>query len=87
MNLDFEILSDIDNHLSKKLGIAFSMNEDLKKVYNSFGIDLKAKQGNEDYVMPVPATFVVDRNGMIQLAHIGIDYTKRLEPKEVLNYL
>ncbi|MCH4890182.1 redoxin domain-containing protein [Acidaminobacter sp. JC074] len=87
MALDFEILSDIDNRLAKKLGIAFSMGEELKKVYHSFGIDLKSKHGNDEYVMPVPATFVIDKEGMIQLAHIGVDYTQRLEPEEVLKYL
>jgi peroxiredoxin len=87
MDLDFEVLTDLNNDFSKKLGIAFSMKEDLIELYKHFGIDLVEKHGNGDYVMPVPATFVVNRDGRLVLSHIGIDYTKRMEPKEVLKYL
>lgn len=59
----------------------------MKEVYNGFGIDLKGTQGNENYELPVPATYVVDQNGVIILAHVDVDYTTRMEPEEVLAVL
>jgi len=87
LNLEFEILTDQNNKLAKSLGIAFSMDDELIEVYKNFGIDLKGTQGNEDYELPVPATFVVGQDGIISMAHIDVDYTSRMEPEEVLNVL
>lgn len=87
MNLEFEILSDLNNETAKKFGIAFSMEDELIEIYKGFGIDLETSQGNENYELPVPATFVVDQNGTILLAHVDVDYTTRMEPEEVLTVL
>ncbi len=87
MNLEFEILTDSSNELAKQFGIVFSLENEMKDIYNGFGIDLKATQGNENYELPVPATYVVDQNGVITLAHIDVDYTTRMEPEEVLSVL
>lgn len=87
LNLEFEILTDSSNELAKQFGIVFSLENEMKDIYNGFGIDLKATQGNENYELPVPATYVVDQNGVITLAHIDVDYTTRMEPEEVLSVL
>lgn len=87
MNLAFEILSDTHNELSKKLGIAYFMKADLIQVYENFQIDLETKHGNDAYMLPIPATYVVDAQGIIRFAHFDVDYTSRLEPENVLTYL
>ena len=87
LELDFEILSDFNNEFARKLGIVFSLAEELKHLYVQFGVDLPKTQGNENFELPVPATYVVDGDGTIILAHIDIDYTRRLEPEEVLKVL
>ena len=87
MNLEFEILTDLNNTIAKQFGIAFSLEEEMKDIYNGFGIDLKGTQGNENYELPVPATYVVDENGIILMAHVDVDYTTRMEPEEVLSVL
>jgi len=87
LELDFEILSDFNNEFARKLGIVFSLEEELKPLYVQFGVDLPKTQGNENFELPVPATYVVDGDGTIILAHIDIDYSRRLEPEEVLEVL
>jgi len=59
----------------------------LRPLYKKFGIDLPGTQGNENYELPVPATYVVDENGTIILSYVDTDYTTRLEPEEVLEVL
>lgn len=87
LNLGFEILSDIDNHYAKSLGIVFKLSNELVSVYKGIQIDLVASQGNENAELPIPGTFVIDRDGTVKLAHLDVDYTKRFEPEDVLKYL
>jgi len=87
LNLEFEILTDLNNNLAKQFGIAFSLEDEMKDIYKGFGIDLEGTHGNDDYELPVPATYVVDKNGLILLAHVDVDYTTRMEPEEVLSVL
>lgn len=85
--LQFEVLSDKDNAFAKELGIVFSMQEELIALYKSFGFDLANAQGNTNYELPLPATLVVDQRGKIRFIHAEADYTKRAEPRDVLNFL
>jgi len=87
LELQFEILSDSNNELAKQFGIVFSMKEELIEIYKGFGIDIAGTQGNENFELPVPGTFVVDENSIIKLAHMDVDYTTRIEPEEVLTVL
>lgn len=63
------------------------MNDDLKRVYQSFGIDLAKSQGNQNWDLPVPATYVVDRKGVIRWAFVDVDYKLRAEPADILKAL
>lgn len=85
--MKFEILSDINNDIARKFGIVFSLNDNLKSIYRNFGINLPKTQGNNKHELPVPATYVINSDGTIVLFHVDIDYTKRLEPEEVLEVL
>jgi peroxiredoxin len=53
-------------------------------LYEQLKIDLGALYGSEEWQLPVPATYVVDRNANIVLASIDADYTTRLEPAQAL---
>jgi len=86
-SLKYEILSDYNNELAKEIGLVFSLSEDMQWLYKEFDIDLARTQGNTNYELPVPATYVVDESGRIILSYVNIDYTDRLEPEEILNVL
>ena len=85
--LTFEVLSDIDNKYAKQLGLVFQMPEDLREVYHSFNINVPKHNGNQDYELPMPATYVVNTNGEILFHFVPEDYTYRLDPEEVLKAL
>lgn len=87
LNLGYEILSDLDNKTAKSFGIVFTVAGELKKIYENFGLDLEKINGTTTSELPVPATYVVDRDGSIILAHLDFDYTTRMEPEEVLEVL
>ena len=86
--LQFYVLSDVDNTVSKKFGLIFTLIKHIANIYRiNFDLDLKAINGNEDYEFPVPATYVVKPDGLIHYAFIDVDYTKRLEPEVLLSKL
>ena len=86
-SLKYEVLSDIDNKVARELGLTFYVEDELQAVYKNLGIDLVASQGNRNYELPVPATYVIGSNGTVILSYVDVDYTKRLEPKEVISIL
>ncbi len=85
--LKFIVLSDIDNHVARKIGLIFQMPEDLREVYHSFNLDVPKHNGNFDYELPMPATYVVDKDRTIIYAFVSEDYTERANPSEILKML
>ena len=83
-NLSFEVLSDIDNKVAKQFGLVFQLPDDLREVYHSFNIDVPKHNGNRDYELPMPATYVVNSEGIIKYAFVPEDYTERANPDEIL---
>ncbi len=85
--LPFHVLSDADNKLASALGITFHLPMNLHQLYLGLGIDVVASQGNDKLVLPVPATYIVDAQGVIKQAWIDTDYTVRAEPAEVVEHI
>jgi len=85
--LKYEILTDSYNKVAKAFGLVFELSEEMKKVYDTFGIDLEKSQGNTQSELPIPATFVVNESGKIILGSANIDYRERLEPEEAVSVL
>ena len=86
-NLTFEILSDPGNEIAESYGIKYRMPKDLIKVYTRFGIDIPAHNGDDSWTLPLPARLIIDPNGMVVDAEIGVDYTVRPDPMDTLDKL
>ncbi len=82
--LGFEVLSDRGNQVARAFGLVFTLAEELRPVYEAFGIDVPAYNGDETFELPIPATFVVDRDGTVRRAFVDPDYTRRLDPADVI---
>ncbi|MFH0959963.1 MAG: peroxiredoxin-like family protein [Pseudomonadota bacterium] len=86
-DLSFEVLSDIGNRVAREFGIVFAIQEDLVSVYRSYGIELTKAEGDGQFELPLTATYVIERDGTIVKASVDTDYTKRLDPEEILEAL
>lgn len=86
-SLSFDVLSDYGAKVAGQYGIAFELKGSLRKFQEKVGYDLTQFNAAKDWRIPVPATFVIGSDGMIKLAHIDLDYRKRLEPKQALDVL
>ena len=86
-DLEFQVLSDRDNHVAREFGLVFRLPASLLPIYKEFGIDLIAYNGNNHFELPIPATYVVRQDGTVKYAFADVDYTKRAEPSEIVNAL
>lgn len=82
--LAFPVLSDSALQAATAFGVAFEMPPALVELYSRAGNDLPVLNGNGRWVLPVPATYVIDRDGRIAYAHVDADYRDRAEPADVL---
>lgn len=87
LGLSFEVLSDVGNQVARQFGLVFQVPESLRAVYAQFGIDLPARNGDDTFELPVPATYVVDEDRRIAYAFVNTDYKQRAEPTKVIHAL
>ena len=86
--LEFEVLSDADNAVAREYGIVWRYSEELRQVYlDVFKLVLPEFNGNDSWELPIPATFVIGRDGIVSYAFVDPDYTRRAEPDEILSAL
>jgi peroxiredoxin len=82
--LTFPVLSDVGSATAKAFGIVFDLAEELRPIYTLFGHALPNRNGDDSWALPIPATFVLDREGVVAVAFVDVDYRNRLEPAEVV---
>ncbi len=82
--LAFEVLSDGGSEVAERFGIAFDLSDELGDLYDRFGFDLQRVNSGNVRTLPLPATYVIDRTGVIRWAFVTTDYTVRAEPSEIV---
>lgn len=87
LNLTFDILTDLHLKIAEQFGLAFTLPDYLRDLYKSFGSTLDRFHGESEYRLPVPARYVIDKQGVILAADVNVDYTIRTEPSETLQQL
>ena len=85
--LAYDVLSDFDNQIAKQYKIVFSQSDAVAEVGKKVGADIAAFNGTGNREIPVPATFIIDRQGIIRFTFANGDYTKRVEPQTLLDAL
>lgn len=85
--LEFEVLSDVGNVVSRQYGLVFTLPESLRPIYQQFNLDIAGYNGDDSFELPMPATYVIAQNGEIIHAFVDADYTARMEPAEIVEVL
>ena len=83
--LTFPVLVDAQNKIARKFGLAYRVPEEQQGLYRSTFVNLPHVNGDPSWELPIPATFVLDRDGTILFASANEDYTDRPEPLEILS--
>jgi len=81
------LLSDPENAVARKFGLAYRVSEAKQAVYRKAMINLPFVNGDESWELPVPATYILDRDGTVLYASVEPDYTERPEPSAIVEFL
>ncbi len=82
--LRYPVLSDMDNGYALSINLAIWVGDELQTLMGDSGRDLPRYQGNNSWTLPIPATFVVARDGRIVARFIDPDYRKRMAEEDLL---
>jgi peroxiredoxin len=83
--LSFPILSDPGNAVAAAFGLRFTLPNYLRALYkDTFKNDLAVVNGEPSWTLPMPARFVIARDGTIAYAEVNPDYTTRPDPAELM---
>ncbi|KAI1187580.1 AhpC-TSA-domain-containing protein [Nemania serpens] len=84
--LEFPVLTDLHNAFARKLGIVYDQSS-AKDLHQSIGLDLSERNGDGSWEVPIPATLLVDKDGVVRNTAIDPDWKLRLDPKEALEWI
>lgn len=86
--LKFEVLTDLNHEVAKAYGIVFKLTPQVRDLYKKF-FDLTEFNGTAagDDTLPLAATYIIDREGVIRYAFLNADYRKRAEPAELAAFV
>ena len=87
LGLGFDVLGDLDQQVIRAYRLQFPLDEDLRPFYRGFDMALDERNADGSWNLPVPATFVLDRNGIVRARHVDPDYRQRMTIEDILSAL
>jgi peroxiredoxin len=85
--LNFALLSDAGNSVARQFGLVYRVPDEQQAIYRRAFINLPFTNGDESWELPIPATYVVDRDRRVLLAYANEDYAERSQPGDLLAFL
>jgi peroxiredoxin len=85
--LRFPLLSDAGNKVARQFGLTYRIPEEQKAVYQRAFVNLPLVNGDDSWELPIPAIYVIDRDGTVLFASANEDYAERCEPEDLLRLL
>lgn len=83
----FTIIPDEGHRIMDDWKVTFRMDDKMYKRYKSYGIRVNENAGNEDRALPVPATYIVGKDGKVAGSYFDTDYKGRMPVKDMLKVL
>ena len=85
--LRFPVLSDRNNETARNFGLVYRVPDYQQAVYRRSFVNLPHLNGDDSWELPVPATYILDRDGIVRYAPVNPDYSERPEPADILENL
>jgi peroxiredoxin len=83
----FPLLSDAGNQVARQFGLVYRVPDEQQATYRRAFINLPFANGDQSWELPIPATFILDRDATVIYSSANPDYTARPEPEEILEKL
>lgn len=81
-NAPFPVLTDLDNGYSLSLNLAIWLGSKIQRLLSYQ--DMSAFHGNDSWMLPIPATFVIGRDGVVKARFVDPDFRKRMEIDDLI---
>jgi len=85
--LGFPLLSDAGNKVARQFALTYRVPPLQEAVYRRAFVNLPFTNGDESWELPIPATYILDRDGTVIFASANEDYTERPEPSGIVRTL
>ncbi len=83
----FSMVSDKDYAIMKAYDVNYVLDQPTVTKYKGYGVDLEANNGNTDHMLPVPATYVIGKDGKLKYVHFDKDFRNRASIQTLLSVL
>jgi len=83
----YPVLADVDNGYALSIGLAIFVGTQVEAAMRQAGRDLPSYQGNDGWLLPIPATFVVAQNRQVVARFVDPDYRRRMAVDDLLDAL
>src|SRR5258706_2728505 len=87
LKLTFDLMTDLHLKTAEQFRLVFVLPDYLRDLYRSFGSTLDRFHEESEYRLPMPARYVIDKEGIIRAPDVYADYTVRPEPSETVGLL
>ncbi len=84
--LEFEVLSDAGNQVGKQYQIIYKLSSTKAALYQA-GVGLNKHNGDNSNELPIPATFIINPDGIIVWSYVNSDYKERADPQDIVREL
>jgi peroxiredoxin len=80
----FPVFTDMDNGYAMSLGLAIFVGEEIERMMVSSGWDPSVSQGTDNWMLPIPATFIIGTDKIIRARFVDPDYRMRMAIEDML---
>ncbi len=85
--LRFPLISDPGNNVAQQFGLTYRISDEQRAIFQRAFVNLPFVNGDGSWELPIPATYIIDRDGTVLYASANEDYTQRPEPTEIVGLL
>ena len=85
--LSFHVLSDVGNKVAQKFGLTYALPDEIYELLKQMGTDLESYNGDNTHSLPIPATYIINKNKEVIYSFAQEDYRKREEPQTILDII
>ena len=83
----FPILTDMDSGYAMCLDLAIWVGDEMKRMMVTSGWDPSVSQGTDNWLLPIPATFIVGTDGIVAARFVDPDYRMRMAIEDLTSAL
>jgi peroxiredoxin len=87
LGLGYDVLSDLDQAVIRAYRLQFELPPELRAAYRQMGMALDEHNADGSWNLPVPATFVLDRDGIVRARHLDPNYRERMSVDAIVSAL